>query len=203
MKTKNVVLATLAAAMLVGAAAPASFAAPGRGGHDGPGKRAMMQEMTFIRLLKNADTDKDGKITKGETTAYQEALFTEIDTDKDENLIPGELRAFRKARMEEFRKENPRPHRAERREQREERRQQMAENGERDRDDRENRRHGHRWGGHGPRMAGLHFVRQADTDENGQYSKAEVTTAADKLFTRMDRNKDGVISIDDMPDRPF
>lgn len=203
MKTKNVVLATLATALLVGAAAPASFAAPGRGAHDGPGRRGMMQEMMFVRLLKTADTNKDAKITKEEVTARQDALFTEIDADKDGNLIPGELRAFRKAKIEEFRKDNPRPERAERREQREERRQQMAENGERDRGDREDRRHGHRWGGHGPRMGGIHLIRRADTDENGQFSQAEVTAAVDKLFTRMDRNKDGVISIDDMPDRPF
>ena len=52
-------------------------------------------------------------------------------------------------------------------------------------------------------MGGFHLVRQADTDENGQFSKAEVTAAVDKLFTRMDRNGDGVITIDDMPDRPF
>jgi Ca2+-binding EF-hand superfamily protein len=43
----------------------------------------------------------------------------------------------------------------------------------------------------------------ADKDENGQLSKAEVTEASAKLFERLDRNKDGVISIDDMPDRPF
>jgi len=200
MKTKNIVLATLAAALLVGAAAPASFAAPGRGGHDGPGKRGMMQEMTFIRLLKTADADKDAKITKDEIATYQEALFVEIDADKDGILIPGELRSFRKAKLEEFRKENPRPERAERRE---ERRKQMAENGERDRGDRGDRRHGHRWGMHGAGMGGFHLARHADTDENGQFSKAEVTAAADKLFTRMDRNKDGVITIDDMPNRPF
>lgn len=200
MKTKNVVLATLAAALLIGAAVPASFAAAGRGGHDGPGKRGMMQEMTFIRLLKTADADKDAKITKDEVVAYQEALFSKIDANKDGTLIPGELRAFHKAKMEEFRKENPRPERAERRE---ERRKQMAENGEHDRGDRQDRRYGHGWGMHGGGTGAFHLVRQADADENGQFSKAEVTAAVDKLFTRMDRNKDGVITIDDMPDRPF
>jgi Ca2+-binding EF-hand superfamily protein len=47
------------------------------------------------------------------------------------------------------------------------------------------------------------MMRRADTDENGQVSKQEAVAAFDKLFTRMDRNKDGVISIDDMPDRPL
>lgn len=203
MKTKNIVLATFAAALLVGAAAPASFAAPGRGGHHGHGKRGMMQEMMFIRLLKTADADKDAKITKDEVATYQEALFAEIDADKDGTLIPGEFRAFRKAKLEEFREENPRPERVERREQREERRKQMAENGERDRGDRQDHRHGHRWGMHGAGMGSFHLARQADTDENGQFSKAEITAAADKLFTRMDTNKDGAITIDDMPNRPF
>jgi hypothetical protein len=52
-------------------------------------------------------------------------------------------------------------------------------------------------------MPGMALVRMADTDENGQISKAEATAAMDKMFTRMDRNKDGVITIDDLPDRPF
>ena len=34
-------------------------------------------------------------------------------------------------------------------------------------------------------------------------SQAEATAMADKMFTRMDRNKDGVISADDMPKRPI
>ena len=46
------------------------------------------------------------------------------------------------------------------------------------------------------------MMRVADTDENGQISLAEATAMADRMFTRMDRNKDGVISADDMPTRP-
>lgn len=208
MNTRKVILASLAAVLVAGTAMP-SFAAP-----DGPGRHAgrggAMQERMFVRLLKTADSDKDAKITKEEVSARQEALFTEIDADKDGILIPGELRAFRKAKMEEFRKENPRPDRAERSD---ERGQDMAQNDDDDdgdderpgrRGDRDDRRHGHRWGmHHGGRMGGFHLARQADTDENGQFSKSEVTAAVDKLFTRMDRNDDGVISIDDMPDRPF
>ena len=47
------------------------------------------------------------------------------------------------------------------------------------------------------------MMHRVDTDQNGQISKQEAVAAFDKLFARMDRNKDGVISIDDMPDRPF
>ena len=207
MNTRKIVLASLAAALIAGVAAP-SFAGPGR---DGPGRHAgrtgAMQELMFVRLLKTADADKDAKITREELAQRQNALFAEIDADKDGNLIPGELRTYRKAKMEEFRKA--------RTEQREERRQETAENGQDgDRSDRGERRadrdgrgDGERRGMHHGRklghMGGFHLVRLADTDENGQFSKAEITAAADKLFARMDRNGDGVISIDDMPNRPF
>ncbi|MCJ8520442.1 Ca2+-binding EF-hand superfamily protein [Pseudorhizobium tarimense] len=208
MKTRKLILASLAAALVAGTAAP-SFATPGR---DGPGRHggrgSAMQELTFVRLLKTADANKDAKITKEEVSARQEALFAEVDADKDGTLIPGELRAYRESKMEDFRKE-----RAERRE---ERQKEMAQNDEDGgseerpgpRGDRGERRHdGGRWGMHhgrmGAQMGGFHLVRQADTDENGQFSKAEVTAAVDKMFERMDRNGDGVISIDDMPDRPF
>ena len=46
------------------------------------------------------------------------------------------------------------------------------------------------------------MMRVADTDENGQISQAEATAMADKIFTRMDRNKDGFITADEMPKRP-
>ncbi|KQW31893.1 calcium-binding protein [Rhizobium sp. Root274] len=49
----------------------------------------------------------------------------------------------------------------------------------------------------------VRMMRVADTDENGQISKAEATAMGDKMFERMDRNKDGVISVDDMPKRPI
>ncbi|MEH6690563.1 MAG: hypothetical protein V7774_05185 [Pseudorhizobium pelagicum] len=213
MKTNKVILASLAAVLVAGTALP-SFAAPGRDGpgRDGPGRHGarggMMQEMMFVRLLKTADTDKNAQISKEELSARQEALFSEMDADKDGTLIPGEMRAYREAKMEEFRKDNPRPDRAERRE---ERRQEMAQNNGDDADDSNDRpgRRGdhadrrHEGGRMGPQMGGMQLIRQADTDENGQFSKAEVTAAVDKLFARMDRNEDGVISIDDMPDRPF
>jgi hypothetical protein len=57
----------------------------------------------------------------------------------------------------------------------------------------------------GPRGMGgpARMMRVADTDENGQISKAEASAMGDKMFTRMDRNKDGVISVDDLPKRPI
>lgn len=58
---------------------------------------------------------------------------------------------------------------------------------------------GERMGGMGPRG----MMRMADADENGQISKAEATTLSDKMFTRMDTDKDGFISADDLPKRGF
>jgi EF hand len=47
------------------------------------------------------------------------------------------------------------------------------------------------------------MMRVADKDENGQISKAEAVAMGDRMFTRMDRNEDGVISVDDLPKRPI
>ncbi|WP_165215837.1 EF-hand domain-containing protein [Affinirhizobium pseudoryzae] len=223
MTLNRYVLAALGATFLVGAAAPASFAAPGRPDH-GPGRgpeRAMMQDMMFVRLLKTADANKDGKISKDEVAAWEETTFAAIDANKDGILTPGEMRNYREARMDEWR---------------EKRQAERAENGKgpkgpdmaagdnppppgpdarpgpREMADGERgpgRHHGDRhWGerhGMGPRamMPGVGLVRMIDTDENGQVSKAEATAAVDKMFTRMDRNKDGFITVDDLPDAPF
>jgi hypothetical protein len=73
-----------------------------------------------------------------------------------------------------------------------------------DRNDRPHRKGEGRWGmRHGGQMMFASAMRRIDSDENGQVSKQEASAAMDKLFTRLDRNKDGSISIDDMPDRPF
>ena len=55
--------------------------------------------------------------------------------------------------------------------------------------------------GHVPNSAFLGDL--VDKDENGQISKQEAEDAMSRFFDRMDTNKDGFISIDDMPDRPF
>ena len=172
-----------------------------------------MQDVTFVRLLKTADTNKDGKISKEELAARQEALFGEIDANKDGNITRGELLDYRIAKRDEFRKANPRPEVAEDDEDRPER--PVAERDDRDgprheRADREHRRHdGDRHQarferhGDGPRMGGGKFFRMIDDDRDGKITKAEASAASDKLFARMDTNKDNTISIDDLPDRPL
>lgn len=218
MTAKKIVIATLGAVLVAGAAIPA-FAAPDRpdrgpGGPHGPHgmmRGAAMQDMTFVRLLKTADTNKDGKISKEEMAARQDALFTEIDANKDGNITRGELVDYRIAKREEFRKNNPRPEMAENDEARPERAERKDGEGPRhERADRDDRRHDGprgefrkaRFERHGG-MGGGRFFRMVDEDRDNKITKAEASAAGDKLFARMDTNKDGVISIDDMPDRPL
>lgn len=233
MTVKKIALAALGATFLVGASAPASFAAPGRPDHgpEGRGPRgAMMQELMFVRLLKDADTNKDGKITKDEVAAFETKMFDAADANKDGVLTPGEVRKYQEARMEEWRAKR----KADQTDVSDDEPDDMAaapdapppppppgpdgkgpmdhgpKGGPREMADRgpdggppPGMRHGMRHGmGHGMMAMGALF-RFADTDESGQISKEEATAAMNKMFDRMDRNKDGVISIDDMPDGPF
>ncbi|WP_312407826.1 EF-hand domain-containing protein [Rhizobium sp.] len=218
MTAKKIVIATLGAVLVAGAAIPA-FAAPerpdrgpgGPHGHHGMMRGAAMQDMTFVRLLKTADTNKDGKISKEEMAARQDALFTEIDANKDGNITRGELLDYRIAKREEFRKNNPRPEMADDGENRPERAERKDGDGPRhERADRDDRRHDGprgefrkaRFERHGG-MGGGRFFRMIDEDRDNKITKAEASAASDKLFARMDTNKDGVISIDDLPDRPL
>ncbi len=201
MITRKLTLTALGAALMLSAAAPIAMAAP-RGGPDRHGP-PMRPELAYVYLLKTADANKDGKITKEEFAARQGALFTEIDANKDGSITPKEMRDYRKAKMEAFREANPRPERANA----------DGPDGKKggpdqaDRKGHEGRKHEGRHGGmggkggHGGRMNAMFAM--IDTDGNGQISKAEFTAAGEKMFARLDKNNDGVISIDDMPDRPF
>jgi Ca2+-binding EF-hand superfamily protein len=192
MTTRKIALSALGAALVLSTAATASFAAPGKGHKD---RMPIRPEAAFVHLLKVADANKDGKISKEEFAARQDALFIEIDKDKDGSITPKEIREYRQAKMEAFRAAHPRPEREEAK----------ADEGKGPEGKRAEREHGGRqgWGKHGGKGGAYALFRMADTDENGQVSKAEFTAAGEKMFERLDRNKDGVISIDDMPDRPF
>lgn len=54
------------------------------------------------------------------------------------------------------------------------------------------------------RMGGQHqpgqMLQQMDTDGNGSVSKQEFMAAAEARFAKMDKNGDGVLSKDDMPE---
>ncbi|MGP4692685.1 EF-hand domain-containing protein [Agrobacterium cavarae] len=196
MLKRKIAITALGAALMLSTTASMTMAAP-RGGADREGPR-MRPEPMFVHLLKVADTNKDGKITKEEFNARQEALFTEIDADKDGSITPKEMRDYRRAKMEAWREANPRPEKAAA-----EADQKKAESDKKDgerekrREAREERKGKDRKGKTGGMFA------SADTDGNGQLSKPEFMAAGEKIFTRLDRNNDGVISVDDMPDRPW
>lgn len=207
MTKRKIALSALCATLVIGATATATLArpqGPGPGGHGG-----MMQGEVFVRLLKLADANKDGQISREEFDAARDRLFTEIDADKDGSITPKEFREYREAKLEAFRKDHPRaegdeargpdgappppPH------------EKAGDEGKgphgegRHHKGKDRKGDDRRWGkAHGGGM-----LRMLDTDENGQVSKAEFNTGADRLFERLDRNKDGVINIDDIPDRPF
>ncbi|RUM27499.1 calcium-binding protein [Rhizobium vallis] len=207
MYRNKLILAALSSTLIFGAAAGTGFAAPGDGprqhpGMHGPGAAAF-REITYVRMLKQFDTNKDGQVTKDEATAGVDKLFAEIDTNHDGSLTPGEIREYRKTQMQAMRDQrkqeagdnkdaNAAP--------------ETSDNNDQGRPPRDGQdgRNGHGWMHHGGNiMHASLLMERIDTDENGQISKQEAVAAMDKLFARMDRNKDGVISIDDMPDRPF
>lgn len=199
---KKLLLAAASSALLIGVSTQTGFAAPGdradqpRAGMGRPG--AVVREVIFVRMLKQFDTDKDSKITKDEAMAGVDRIFDSIDTNHDGSITPGEIRKYRQAQIQKMREGNqdpadnaPAP-------------QAQADNGGQARPgdgQRSERQMHHRR--HGNMMRASLMFRRIDTDENGQISKQEAEAAMERLFTRMDRNKDGVISIDDMPDRPF
>jgi hypothetical protein len=223
MNGKTLTLAAVAASLLVGTTAGGAFAQD-RGERRGPDRGG--PEVMFVQMLQQHDTNKDGKISKEEATAAGTAMFTAIDADKDGIVTPGEMRQHREA-MREERKAAMEARRAERQAEREAAKadaptpppggapQEQAINDDgpaRDGRGHDGKRHGwhneradrggDRRGPDGMRGEGR-MMRVADTDENGQISQAEAIAMADRMFTRMDRNKDGFISADDMPKRPI
>ncbi len=223
MNGKTLTLAAVAASLMIGTTAGGAFAQD-RGERRGPGRGG--PEVMFVQMLQQHDINKDGKISKEEANAAGTALFASIDADKDGVLTPGEMRQHREAIREE-RKAAMETRRAERKAAREAAKadaptpppgaapQEQAMNDDgpgRDGRGHDGKRHGwhneradrggDRRGPDGMRGEGR-MMRIADTDENGQISQAEATAMADRMFTRMDRDKDGFISVDDMPKRPI
>lgn len=221
MNAKKIAIAALGSLLLVGGIA---HAAPwgDRDGRPGPGMMGhgphggMRGDAAFVRMLKLADADKDGKVTKAEADAGFAKVFDTIDTDKNGAVTPGEFRTHAQARMEEFRKNNPPPADDKERAMMED-----GTNGDRRGPPRDGegprgwmhnaeRGEGRGWFGHGKGkddearpMRASFMLRHVDTDENGQVSRDEAKAFGDGIFARLDENKDGVISIDDLPDRPF
>lgn len=228
MNANKIALAALGSLLLVGGiahAAPHDGGPHGRPGPMGHAMGPMRADVAFVQMLKLADADKDGKVTKEEADAGFLKIFDAMDTNKDGAVTPGEFRAYREARLEEFRKNNPQP--ADVKGNPEQAAKGEGPDGERrgpprDGDgprgfkhhaDRDGDRHGHRdhdrrFGkndgpGKNRPMAAAFLINKIDTDQNGQVSRDEAKAFGEGIFARLDTNKDGVISIDDLPNRPF
>ncbi|NEI68398.1 calcium-binding protein [Rhizobium lusitanum] len=209
MNGKKILLAGLSAALLVGAAAQASFAAQdeANGGHHGGrwhGPR-FSPEIVYVRMLKQFGQPGDTKITRDEVKAGVDKIFDQIDTNHDGEITPGELRAYRQERFKEWKAE----HAKAKDDQGDNQAQNDQSKGDQAQADnkgnhgqRHHRPHG-RFMHEAGLMRGMMIFHRIDKDENGQISKQEAEDAANKFFDRMDRNHDGVISLDDMPNRPL
>lgn len=209
MNGKKILLAGLSAALLVGAGAQATFAAQGdeaRGGHGGRWHGPHFSpEIVYVRMLKQFGQPCDTKVTKDEVKAGVDKIFDQIDTNHDGELTPGEVRAYRQERIKEWKAAHAKAN--------DDQGNNQAQNDQAKGDQAQNDNKGDNGPRHhGPHgrfmheaglMRGMMLFHRIDKDENGQISKQEAEDAASKFFDRMDRNHDGVISLDDMPDRPL
>ncbi|PPJ47996.1 calcium-binding protein [Rhizobium sp. KAs_5_22] len=266
MTGKTLTLAAIIGSLLIGTSASVVLARQDMG--RGPGGEGM-----FVRMLQEFDTNKDGKISKEESTTARDKMFATIDADNDGVLIPGEFRkhreAMRAARQAEMQANAPAPDgqaqgngpaagqgqgqgqgagqgqgpqdgtgpmngqqprdgmgnqfgwgpdgdRGPGGDDCDGPRQGKGHGWGDDDDQRHGRHHGMRDGNRGPgmerggpmgdRMGAMGprgMMGMADTDENGQISKDEAAAVADKMFTQMDTDKDGAITVDDFPKRGF
>ncbi|TXH83042.1 MAG: calcium-binding protein [Rhizobium sp.] len=210
MNGKKFLLAGLSAALLVGAAAQASFAAQGEarsahhGGHwHGP---RFSPEIVYVRMLKQFGQLGDTKVTRDEVKTGVDKIFDQIDTNHDGEITPGELRAYRQERIKEWKAEHAKADSDQAKTDQAKTDQTKGDQADADNKGnggpRHHRQHG-RFMHEAALMRGMMIFHRIDKDENGQISKQEAEDAANKLFDRMDRNHDGVISLDDMPNRPL
>jgi Ca2+-binding EF-hand superfamily protein len=214
MNGKTLLLVGLSATLVLGGAAQASFAATEghhhMGGHHRMGgqagrwhKPAIPPEVAYVRMLKQFDSNNDMKISKDEFKAGVDKVFDEIDTNKDGEITPAEVQAYRQERMKQWRAERAKA----KGDDADKSDQTKSDQAQADHKGGKGRHHGHNPHAHFAREAamirGMLMFHRIDADGNGQISKQEAENAAGKYFDRMDRNHDGVISLDDMPNRPL
>lgn len=192
----------------------------GREGRAGWHHMGPPPEVIFVRIVKQFDTNGDMKVSKDEFTAGVDKIFDQVDTNHDGQITPAELKTYRRDRMKAWREERQKEMAQDKAGQNNDQNADKADanksnDGDQAMNDQGQNDHG-MWhhGRHGGQGQRGHWMREArmmqmmmfarvDTDGSGQISKAEAEAFANKMFDRMDRNHDGVISIDDMPNRPF
>eukprot|EP01035_Chromulina_nebulosa_P011478 gene11478-15343_t len=157
MNIKTLVAAGLAAILAVTAAAPALAAGD-------PAKH----QKRIHRMIRHADSNRDGRVSLAEMDAALTASFAVLDTNHDGVLSKAEI--------------------ANRRDTYKAHRQQLKAE----------RKSGQRVAGvvKIPKAVGKHFAR-IDANGDGVISRSELASVAERVFKRRDHNGDGVISAAD------
>jgi hypothetical protein len=156
-------------------------------------------------MMQQADTNKDGKISKAELTAALEGRFAKMDVDKDGKLTQQDRDAMKAQRMDNrfarldadkngqvSKTEFTAAHEA-RADKRAERRAEAGKPGERE---------GRGWGGrgrhHGPGKGGMMHGGRGDANKDGTVTKAEFMAGPLAMFAKADTNKDGSVTAEEM-----
>lgn len=171
-----VATAGITAAQTAGGPAPA----PQADKADKPGDWQQMR----ARFKAEADTDKDGDVSKAERRAFHQQMRQKHFEKKDQNG-DGQLSQDELTRMPEavFQKLD------------------ADQSGGLSADELSKGHHGR---GFHKRGHGRHFGRmfkRADADDDGKITREEMRAAAEKLFDRMDTNKDGALTREELKAR--
>jgi Ca2+-binding EF-hand superfamily protein len=175
-----------------------------------------------------ADTNKDGSVSKAEAAQFTEARFAEADSNNDGTISQTEADALKQKHRAGF--EQKAQERFASKDANKDGKLQQTEiprmpegmfkkldaNGDGGITPEEFRAHGPGHGGKGPRhgakegheAGGKHgrgkhgnLFQKLDNNKDGNVTKAEAQAASEQHFARMDRNNDGVITSDEMPGR--
>jgi Ca2+-binding EF-hand superfamily protein len=193
-------------------------------------KQRFSPEVLYVRMLKEFGNPGDTKLTKDEVKTGVDKIFDQIDVNHDGEITPGEYRAYRQEQIKQWRAEhakadgdqtqNAQPQGGDQAQSNQaqgnqapadqsksdqsksDQAQNDDDNGNGGDGHRHHRPHG-RFMHEGGFMRGAMIFRFADTDQSGQISKKEAEDAMNKIFDRLDRNHDGVVNLDDMPNRPL
>jgi Ca2+-binding EF-hand superfamily protein len=124
-------------------------------------------------FLKGADLNKDGSIDQTEFQQTRDKWFADLDADKDGFVTADELKAFGDKMHAEWAKKH-------------------ADQASNDKPADAGKKHGD---------FSQRILKRVDTDQDGKISKAEFDAEGSKLFAKLDRNSDGKVAENEMPQR--